>query len=109
MSIGTGWRMISLKKSSPRRILLCHSIGSSRRLEIPPELGAVGYRRTHACFAVLVLVDQPDMSIEKPPHLITKPGLLPLFPPLVLFIPSVRMKSESDFPRTETVPGLVES
>ena len=32
MSSGTGWRMISLKKSSPRRILLSQSIGSSGRL-----------------------------------------------------------------------------
>ena len=47
MSIGTGCRMISLKKSSPTRILLFHSIRSAGRFGFQPELGAVGYRRTH--------------------------------------------------------------
>ena len=43
-------------------------------LGIPPEHGAVGYRRTHACFAVLVFVHQLDMSVEEPPHLVTEAG-----------------------------------
>ena len=29
------------------------------------ELAAVGYRRTHICFAVLILVDQLDMSSKR--------------------------------------------
>ena len=32
MSNGMGWRMISLNKSSPNRILLSHNTGSSGRL-----------------------------------------------------------------------------
>ena len=39
--------------SQPNSILLSHSIRSSGLLGIPPKLGAVGYRRTHAGFAVL--------------------------------------------------------
>ena len=40
---------------------------------VPPELAAVGHGRTHICFAVLILVGQLDMSIEKPPHLVAEP------------------------------------
>ena len=75
MSIGTGWLMISLKNFSPSSILLSHNIRSSGRLGFHQNTGAVGYRRTHACFAVLVFVHQLDMSVEEPPHLVTEAGL----------------------------------
>ena len=39
------------------------------------QFGAVGYRRTYAGFAELVLIDQLDMSVEEPPHLIAEAGL----------------------------------
>ena len=39
------------------------------------ELAAVGYRRTHICFAVLILVDQLDMSSKEPLHLVAEAGL----------------------------------
>ena len=47
---------------------------------VPPELAAVGHGRTHICFAVLILVDQLDMSIEKPPHLVAEPRPVPQRP-----------------------------
>ena len=45
-------------------------------LRVPPERGAIGHRRTHAGFSVLVFVDQPDMGVKEPPHLVAEPGVL---------------------------------
>ena len=49
-----------------RRLLCCIST---------PIWSLPCYRRTHACFAVLVFVHQLDMSVEEPPHLVTEAGL----------------------------------
>ena len=69
-------------------------------LRIPPERSAIGYRRTHACFSVLVFVDQPDMGVKEPLHLVAEPGVC--FAVTAGRPPRVRMKSESDFPRTSS-------
>ena len=66
--------MISLKKSSPRRILLSQRLDSSGLRSFHQKLATVGHGRTHICFAVLILVDQLNMSIEKPPYLIAEAG-----------------------------------
>ena len=59
MSSGTGWRMISLNKSSPSSILLSHNTGWSGFVLVPPKLGlrraTSGLTRV---FATLILIDQ---------------------------------------------------
>ena len=40
---------------------------------VPPKLAPVGYQRTHAGFAALILVDQLDVSTEEPLHLVAQP------------------------------------
>ena len=47
MSSGTGWLMISLKKSSVSSILLSQSEGWSGLRLVPPKLGAAGDHGVH--------------------------------------------------------------
>ena len=70
MSSGTGLWMISLKNFSLNLILLCHNERSSGRRSDPPELSLIGDLRGHEPLAVLVLVDQLDMTLKQPPHLV---------------------------------------
>ena len=65
--------MISWKNRSLSSILLSHSEGSSGVALVPPKLAPVGYQRTHAGFAALILVDQLDVSTEEPLHLVAQP------------------------------------
>ena len=41
---------------------------------VPPEFGAGGDQRTHACIPPLILIDQRDSAAKEPPHLIAQPG-----------------------------------
>ena len=67
MSIGTGWRMISLKNFSPSSILLSHSTGWS------------SLRSFHQN-AVLSAISEFTVASPQPPHLIAEAGLLPPSP-----------------------------
>ena len=49
---------------------------------VPPELGPVGHRRTHAGFALLIRIDQLNMSVEEPASFDCGAGVC--VPPLVV-------------------------
>ena len=66
---------------------------------VPPKLASVGDGRGNELLTMLVLVDQPDMSVEEPSQLVAEPRRAPVAPPPTGSIPTVRMNSESDFPR----------
>ena len=74
MSIGTGWRMISLKNFSLNSILLSHSVGSSGLRSFHQNSGAAGCRR-----AALLLNPEVITSVYGPlwrTYLNRLPGLL---------------------------------
>ena len=77
MSSGTGWLMISLKKSSPS---LDFTLPQHRLVGlalVPPELRAVGDSELTACFALFILVVQADGATEEPLHLVAEAGAGP--------------------------------
>ena len=75
-SSGTGWRMISWKNFSPSSIRLSHSPCTRGLRSFHQNSVRLATGEFNACFAVLVLVDQPDMSAEEPPHLVAEPRSL---------------------------------
>ena len=75
MSSGTGCWMISLNKFFAKANLAIPKTRLVGLAFVPPELGAVGYRRTYGCFAVLIFVDQPNTGVEEPIHLVAEAGL----------------------------------
>ena len=77
MSRGTGWFMISLKKSSLSSILLSHSARASGRLGFHQNSVRRAISAFHGGSPVLILVDQRDGATKEPVHLVAEPGLLP--------------------------------
>ena len=70
MSSGTGWLMISLKKSSLSSILLSQSEGWSGLRSFHQNSVRRAITAFTVAFAVLILVEQLDMSVEEPLHLV---------------------------------------
>ena len=46
-----------------------------RPLRVPPELTPVGDGRGNELLAVLVFVDQPDIGVKEPVHLVAEPDV----------------------------------
>ena len=72
MSSGTGWLMISLKKSSLSSILLSHSIGWSGLRSFHQNSVRRGDQRVYSGLPVLILIDQRDGATEQPLHLVAE-------------------------------------
>ena len=106
MSIGTGWRMISLKTGLRQaRILLSHN--EHRRIGlafVPPKLacGRATGRGNELRFhhARARWINRDSAALKSRSQLVAEPRssthVAP--PPTVLLIPSVRMNSESEEP-----------
>ena len=60
-------RLPKIDFALPQHPLVCLAL-------VPPEIGAVGYKRRSTSFAATVFVDQLNAGVKQPPHLVAEPS-----------------------------------
>ena len=74
MSSGTGWLMISLKKSRQGESCYPEAPARARLALVPPKLSWSNDPERNKLLGRAHFVDQPDIANEEPPHLIAEFG-----------------------------------